>query len=64
MTKTRARIWRGQAEGAEVTECRRRRRTTEDADVKRSGVERHDGRKYKKPLFGEKGQERTHERSS
>lgn len=40
------------------------RRTTEDADVKRSGVERHDGRKYKKPLFGEKGQERTHERSS
>lgn len=64
MTGIRAWIRRGHAERAEVTEGRRGRRRTEDADVRRGGEGRHDGRKYNKLLFGERGQERTHERGS
>jgi len=36
---------------------------TEDADVRCVGEGRHDG-KYNKLLFGERGQERSHERGS
>lgn len=38
MTRTRARIRGGHAEGAEVTEGRRGRRTAEDADVEKRGT--------------------------
>lgn len=40
------------------------RRKTEDADVRCDGEERHAGRKYNKLLFGEWGQEQTHETDS
>lgn len=67
MTRARARIRRGRAEGAEVTEGWWGEGWEEDEECRMQMCgreERHDGRKYNKLLFGERGQEWTHERGS